>query len=389
MKSILKSIRNLAYVGLIGASSLVASGAEKARDNKPQTTYDLIKEGLPSNIGVTTTKFGIGFDKKPTTYTQTPFVVIPPMTDLKISSDYTPIRQSDYDNLINNKDIKEVKPNKEGLTEFAERIRPNLATIIRSYWSTNDSGERTQNLSGAGSGTIISQDGFLLTVDHVTEGNTNKYTALSFSKDGKVRLSPLKVVAYSPKRDASLCKLEGNFPDITPLGIRENHILPNETVIGLNLEYGPTEDIDKEITSKEKIKRDTINPLFPLVRQDENGNISIYSLNETSPILAAWIGAIGNGRISPIDLAMRQGRLNEFQKEQEVTTGKKFEYLVPVYNALSNPGNSGSATFDTSGNILGLISAGHEKENKTLMVSPHTLRELITKYKSQEPKKSN
>ncbi len=380
-------LRNLVYMGLTSASALIASGAESPKNSKQSIVpYNVAEKGLPSNVGITTTKFGKGFDKKPFTYTQTPFVVIPPMSDLEISSNYSPMHKSDYDHLINNKDKREIKLTKEGLADFADRIKPNLATIIRSYWSTNDSGEKVQSLDGGGSGTIITPDGFLLTVNHVTEGNTNNYTALSFSKEGEVRLSSLKVVAYSPKRDAALCKLEGSFPDITPMRLRENHIFPNENVIGFNLEYDSPEKVGTEIKIKDKIKTDTINKIFPLVRQDEKGNISLSSFKETMPIIAAWIGSAGEGHFTPIDLAMREGRLNEFKEKQKVTTSKTFEYIVPIYNSLSNPGNSGTACFDTSGAIIGLLSTGDDKENKGQIVSPHTLRELITRYKTQEKK---
>lgn len=385
MKKMFHNVRNALYAGLIGASALVASGADRTPAHE---LADIVREGIPSNVGVTVTKFGKGFDKKPYVHEQTPFVVIPPITDLTLSPHAAPLRASDYAAFFASPGTNTIPGTKEGLTALASRVRPNLATIVRYQLKTNDTGAVLQHVTGVGSGTLLTSDGFLLTNDHVIGDPAHLYQALSFSTEGDTRWYPLTVCATSPKRDLALGKLAGaSFPDVIPLPLREKHILPHDQLLGLNLEYGQATRMGTELkVGTQKVQTLPFQELPFYLHTEGNTSVLTPSFETVKPLVCMWSGSAGQGPFSPIDSALRGGRLNEFQEKSLTTTGNTYEYLIPCQGK-GEPGNSGSALFDSQGALMGVTSLGHGTDNKMHMVSPHSVRDFLRQYNARTMQK--
>ena len=105
--------------------------------------------------------------------------------------------------------------------DVAQKISPSVVSIIgtgsNSQSSVWDIVSFTQN---AGTGVIVSKDGYIITNKHVIEG---KYSIAVTTNDGRV-FEDAKVAATDPLNDLAFLKLEG-VDDLTPAELGDSKIL--------------------------------------------------------------------------------------------------------------------------------------------------------------------
>jgi serine protease Do len=141
------------------------------------------------------------------------------------------------------------------ITSAVERVSPSVVSIIISkevpkleVIYDNPFGDRFRNFDfkfpffrengseeqqvGAGSGFIVSSDGYIVTNKHVIEDDEAEYTAV-FS-DG--RLQPAHVIYKDPSQDIAIIKVEGNY---TPVELGDSSSLKiGQTVIAIGNALG-------------------------------------------------------------------------------------------------------------------------------------------------------
>jgi 2-alkenal reductase len=106
--------------------------------------------------------------------------------------------------------------------QVVQRVAPAVVQIIN----------RGQQGQGSGSGVIISAEGYIITNNHVVEGERQLFVILS---DGSRREAQL--VGTDPFSDLAVVKVEGEVPASAPIG-DSDALLPGETVIAIGSPLG-------------------------------------------------------------------------------------------------------------------------------------------------------
>jgi 2-alkenal reductase len=106
--------------------------------------------------------------------------------------------------------------------EVVQQVAPSVVQVIN----------RTGEGQGSGSGVIISEEGYIITNNHVVEGERQLFVILS---DGSRREAEL--VGTDPFSDLAVVKVEGEVPATAPLG-DSDALLPGETVIAIGSPLG-------------------------------------------------------------------------------------------------------------------------------------------------------
>lgn len=125
-----------------------------------------------------------------------------------------------------------------------EQVSPAVVTVVNTLASNAQSSglnnlpfpfpnqQESQPRRGSGSGVIISEDGFILTNNHVVEGQQSLSVIFY---DGSRRDAML--VGVDPLMDLAVVKVEGPVPGVAPLG-DSNALQPGETVIAIGSPLG-------------------------------------------------------------------------------------------------------------------------------------------------------
>lgn len=165
---------------------------------------------------------------------------------------------------------------------------------------------RQQNQESSGSGVIISDDGYIVTNNHVIEGTTS-LEVITFNKKSYTA----KVIGSDPSTDIAVIKIEEkNLPAIT-FG-NSDEVKIGEWVLAVG------------------------NPF-----------------NLESTVTAGIISAIGRN----INILGRNQRRNPFSREQDQEPSiNPIESFIQT-DAAVNPGNSGGALVNLSGQLIGINTA--------------------------------
>ena len=99
--------------------------------------------------------------------------------------------------------------------EIAAKTDPSVVAIMTEQMTTNNFWFGQQVSSGAGSGVIISEDGYIITCDHVIEGADTIKVQLS---DGNVY--DASVVGQYPENDIAVIKIDA--AGLTPAAIADS-----------------------------------------------------------------------------------------------------------------------------------------------------------------------
>lgn len=159
---------------------------------------------------------------------------------------------------------------------------------------------------GIGSGFIISQDGYVLTNNHVVEGADEVYVTLTDKREFKA-----KVIGFDKRTDVALVKIEGSKLPFLPVGDSEK-IKAGQWVVAIGSPFSLDNSVTAGIISSKS--RDT-GDFLPLIQTDVavnpgnsggpllNMNGEVIGIN--SQIYSRSGGFMGISFAVPIDEAMK------------------------------------------------------------------------------------
>ncbi|MEA4909236.1 MAG: trypsin-like peptidase domain-containing protein [Anaerolineaceae bacterium] len=117
------------------------------------------------------------------------------------------------------------------ITQSVQRVGPSVVTVVGNLPAISEAGPSgLQQVSG--SGLFISQDGYILTNNHVVQGMENVTVTLY---DGSQQAAA--VVGTDPFADLAVLKSEGPVPAVATLG-NSDVLNPGETVIAIGSPLG-------------------------------------------------------------------------------------------------------------------------------------------------------
>ncbi|HAF62126.1 MAG TPA: 2-alkenal reductase [Anaerolineaceae bacterium] len=118
------------------------------------------------------------------------------------------------------------------ITQVVQAIEPAVVTVVGTIPGTQTFFGRTADSQVSGSGFIVSQDGYIVTNNHVIEDTTSVFVVLSDGKELDAELVSRDIYA-----DLAVLKVEGSMPAVAPLGDSED-LKPGETVIAIGSPLG-------------------------------------------------------------------------------------------------------------------------------------------------------
>ncbi len=118
------------------------------------------------------------------------------------------------------------------ITEAVEKVGPAVVTVVGIVPGQTTFFGTTPDHPVSGSGVIISEQGYILTNNHVVEDT--KEVSVIFA-DGEER--PAEVVGADSFADIAVLKVEGEVPAVAPLG-NSDALKPGETVIAIGSPLG-------------------------------------------------------------------------------------------------------------------------------------------------------
>lgn len=120
------------------------------------------------------------------------------------------------------------------VTRAVEKVSPSVVTVINniSKISGNFFGRRRIDKKASGSGVIVSEDGYIITNNHVVEGFTSLEVILS---DGKIL--PAEFIGGDGFADIAVIKIDGKWSNYAQLG-NSDALKPGESVIAIGSPLG-------------------------------------------------------------------------------------------------------------------------------------------------------
>lgn len=118
------------------------------------------------------------------------------------------------------------------ITQTVEKVGPAVVTVVGMVPGQNTFFGRTPDGQSSGSGVIISQDGYIVTNNHVVEDATDLSVILS---DGTQL--PAQVISTDIFADLAVLKADGQMPAVVNIGNSDN-LKSGETVIAIGSPLG-------------------------------------------------------------------------------------------------------------------------------------------------------
>lgn len=126
------------------------------------------------------------------------------------------------------------------VTQAVEDIGPAVVTVVGVIPGQQSFFGRSADRPVSGSGVFISENGYVLTNNHVVEGTAQVGVILA---DGSEL--PAEIVGRDPFSDLAVLRVDGEVPAIAPLG-NSDALRPGETVIAIG---SPLGDFKNTVTS--------------------------------------------------------------------------------------------------------------------------------------------
>lgn len=123
----------------------------------------------------------------------------------------------------------------EVIAEVFKKVSPSTVAVTTESTRTSARGNLQQVSEGAGSGIVISKDGYVLTNKHVVPEGTDKVTIIT--DDGK-EYDNVRVIGRDPSNDLAFLKIDG-VDNLTPAVIGDsNPVQPGQQVIAIGNALG-------------------------------------------------------------------------------------------------------------------------------------------------------
>ncbi len=212
--------------------------------------------------------------------------------------------------------------------EIAAKTEPSVVSITTERMTTSSYWFGSQVESGAGSGVIISEDGYILTCDHVIEGADTIKVQLS---DGNIY--DATVVGQYPENDIAVLKIDAT--GLTAAEIADSdQVVQGETVYAV----GNPEGRFSGSISDGLISATSRDISMQLTVYDKDSSDSGSSNKQSNnPYYNYWSSMFGS---NSSDSSIIQTVLNVFQTSAPVS-----------------PGNSGGGLFNSRGQLIGIVNA--------------------------------
>jgi 2-alkenal reductase len=118
---------------------------------------------------------------------------------------------------------QEVLPSSDAMVAAVERVAPAVVTVLN---------EMGQGTGGSGSGVVFTQDGYILTNNHVVEGSQS--LAVVFADGDR---QDAELVGTDPLNDIAVIRVNGDVPAVANIGSSET-LRPGEQVLAIGSPLG-------------------------------------------------------------------------------------------------------------------------------------------------------
>ena len=122
-------------------------------------------------------------------------------------------------------------PDERSAVEVVEAVAPAVVTVVNEVTVSSADGIYPEE-AGSGTGFIISEDGYIVTNQHVVEGG-DRFTVIL--ADGESR--PARLIGADRISDLAVVKIEGRIPGIAPFG-DSDLLKPGQSVLAIGSALG-------------------------------------------------------------------------------------------------------------------------------------------------------
>jgi serine protease Do len=241
-----------------------------------------------------------------------------------------------------------------------EGIDPNspLGDFMQKFFGGQmPQGQREQRQQGAGSGFIISQDGYIVTNNHVVEGATEVIVTLANKKEYTA-----KVIGRDPKTDVAVVKIEAKEPlTVASLG-DSDQLRVGEWVVAVGNPFGLSNTVTKGIVSAKN--RDIgAGPYDDFIQTDapiNPGNSGGPLFNLKGEVVGINTAIVPNGQGIGFAVAVNTAKnlIPQLESKGEVTRG----YLGVAIQAITPELAKGMNLKDTKGALVADVTKGSPAE---------------------------
>jgi serine protease Do len=241
-----------------------------------------------------------------------------------------------------------------------EGIDPNspLGDFMQKFFGGQmPQGQREQRQQGAGSGFIISQDGYIVTNNHVVEGATEVIVTLANKKEYTA-----KVIGRDPKTDVAVVKIEAKEPlTVASLG-DSDQLRVGEWVVAVGNPFGLSNTVTKGIVSA-KNRVIGAGPYDDFIQTDapiNPGNSGGPLFNLKGEVVGINTAIVPNGQGIGFAVAVNTAKnlIPQLESKGEVTRG----YLGVAIQAITPELAKGMNLKDTKGALVADVTKGSPAE---------------------------
>ncbi|HVP21990.1 MAG TPA: trypsin-like peptidase domain-containing protein [Anaerolineaceae bacterium] len=126
------------------------------------------------------------------------------------------------------------------ITQSVAKVGPSVVTVITQLPNRRSFFGQRQGSTSSGSGVIISQDGYILTNNHVVEGGQSYSVTLASGE-----ILPVKLIGTDQFTDLAVLKVGGKVPGVATFG-NSDALKPGESVIAIG---SPLGDFKNSVTA--------------------------------------------------------------------------------------------------------------------------------------------
>jgi 2-alkenal reductase len=230
----------------LGGSSPPASNTQPPSAQQPATTAPGGGQGNSSggNGG------SLGGGTTPATATQNSGAVSQPGPSTAI-----------FDKMAGAIPVNSTDPSGQPVVQMVQHMGPGVVTVVNSL---NPAATGGYGGEARGSGAIIDPQGYIITNNHVVEGQQSLVVIFADGKKQQVQL-----VGTAPDSDLAVLKASGTMPAVIPMGDSDK-LLPGETVVAIGSALG------------EFVNSVTVGVVSGLHRElDEGNGVTISDLIQT------------------------------------------------------------------------------------------------------------
>ena len=241
-----------------------------------------------------------------------------------------------------------------------EGIDPNspLGDFMQKFFGGQlPQGPRAHREQGAGSGFIISQDGYIVTNNHVVEGATEVTVTLANKQE-----YPAKVIGRDPKTDVALVKIEPKEAlTVARLG-DSDHLRVGEWVVAVGNPFGLSNTVTKGIVSA-KHRDIGAGPYDNFIQTDapiNPGNSGGPLFNLQGEVVGINTAIVPNGQGIGFAVAVNTAKalIPQLERTGEVTRGYLGVAIQPLTPALAKS----MSLKDTTGALVAGVTKGSPAE---------------------------